>query len=144
MCDDVQLCNRCVREFLILARTWFAFSLPFKTGCDIRYPFLTCVALILNAFRGLKSRIQHWRPPPVIPRLHQHTPCHQIKQRQLAPSLHQSIPMKGTKLSSKKQGTRRRPLAHHPEKRNLTRRSKTLNSSEREICPWDISSCFGD
>jgi hypothetical protein len=33
--DDVQLCNRCVREFLILARTWFAFGLPFKTGCDI-------------------------------------------------------------------------------------------------------------
>jgi hypothetical protein len=29
------LCNRCVREFLILARTWFAFGLPSKTGCDI-------------------------------------------------------------------------------------------------------------
>jgi hypothetical protein len=28
------LCNRRVREFLILARTWFAFGLPFKTGCD--------------------------------------------------------------------------------------------------------------
>jgi hypothetical protein len=35
MCDDVQLCNRCVREFLILARTCFAFGLPSKTGCDI-------------------------------------------------------------------------------------------------------------
>jgi hypothetical protein len=35
MCDDVQLCNRCVREFLILTRTWFAFGLPSKTGCDI-------------------------------------------------------------------------------------------------------------
>jgi hypothetical protein len=34
MCDDVQLYNRCVREFLILARTWFAFGLPSKTGCD--------------------------------------------------------------------------------------------------------------
>jgi hypothetical protein len=34
MCDDVQLCNCCVREFLILARTWFAFGLPSKTGCD--------------------------------------------------------------------------------------------------------------
>jgi hypothetical protein len=34
MCDDVQLCNRCVREFLILACTWFAFGLPSKTGCD--------------------------------------------------------------------------------------------------------------
>jgi hypothetical protein len=30
------LCNRRVREFLILARTWFAFGLPSKTGCDMR------------------------------------------------------------------------------------------------------------
>jgi hypothetical protein len=36
MCDDVQLCNRCVREFLILTRTWFAFGLPSKIGCDSR------------------------------------------------------------------------------------------------------------
>jgi hypothetical protein len=35
LCDDVQLCNCCVRELLILARTWFAFGLPSKTGCDI-------------------------------------------------------------------------------------------------------------
>jgi hypothetical protein len=35
MCDDVQLCNRYVPEFLILARTWFTFGLPSKTGCDI-------------------------------------------------------------------------------------------------------------
>jgi hypothetical protein len=34
MYDDVQLCNHCVREFLILTRTWFAFGLPSKTGCD--------------------------------------------------------------------------------------------------------------
>jgi hypothetical protein len=33
-CDDVQLCNRCVREFLILSRIWFAFGLSSKTGCD--------------------------------------------------------------------------------------------------------------
>jgi hypothetical protein len=26
------LCNHCVREFLILARTWFAFGLPSKPG----------------------------------------------------------------------------------------------------------------
>jgi hypothetical protein len=31
------LCNRCVREFLILPCTWFAFGLPSKTGCDT-YP----------------------------------------------------------------------------------------------------------
>jgi hypothetical protein len=29
-------CNRYVREFLILASTWFAFGLPSKTGCDTR------------------------------------------------------------------------------------------------------------
>jgi hypothetical protein len=28
------LCNWCVRELMILARTWFAFDLPSKTGCD--------------------------------------------------------------------------------------------------------------
>jgi hypothetical protein len=26
------LCNHCVRELLILARTWFAFGLPSKPG----------------------------------------------------------------------------------------------------------------
>jgi hypothetical protein len=35
MCDDVQLCNHFVREFLILARTWFASGLPTKTECDV-------------------------------------------------------------------------------------------------------------
>jgi hypothetical protein len=34
MCDDVQLCNRFVREFLILARRYFAFGLLSKTECD--------------------------------------------------------------------------------------------------------------
>jgi hypothetical protein len=29
------LCNCCVRELLILARTWFTFGLPSKIGCDI-------------------------------------------------------------------------------------------------------------
>jgi hypothetical protein len=28
------LCNCCVRGLLILARTWFTFGLPSKTGCD--------------------------------------------------------------------------------------------------------------
>jgi hypothetical protein len=35
LCDDIQLCNHCVREFLIVARKWFTFGLPSKTGCDI-------------------------------------------------------------------------------------------------------------
>ena len=29
------LCNRCVRELLILARTWFAFGLPSKPGVTL-------------------------------------------------------------------------------------------------------------
>jgi hypothetical protein len=28
----MHLCNRCVRELLILARTWFAFGLPSEIG----------------------------------------------------------------------------------------------------------------
>jgi hypothetical protein len=38
MCDDVQLCNHFVREFLILVLTWFAFGLSSKTGCDRHKP----------------------------------------------------------------------------------------------------------
>jgi hypothetical protein len=34
LCNDVQLCNCYVHEFLILACTWFAFGLPSRTGCD--------------------------------------------------------------------------------------------------------------
>jgi hypothetical protein len=34
MCDDVELCNRCIHKFLILAHTWFVFGLPSKTGWD--------------------------------------------------------------------------------------------------------------
>jgi hypothetical protein len=37
------LCNCCVRELLILARTWFAFGLPSKTGCDSS-PLLKCLS----------------------------------------------------------------------------------------------------
>jgi hypothetical protein len=38
MCDDVQLCNCCVCELLIMACTWFTFGLPSKTGCDTTPP----------------------------------------------------------------------------------------------------------
>jgi hypothetical protein len=51
MRDDVQLCNCCVREFMILACTWFAFGLPSKTGCDtivgayiVEGPLFNCIA----------------------------------------------------------------------------------------------------
>jgi hypothetical protein len=33
------LYNCCVRELLILARTWFAFGLPSKIGCDITHNY---------------------------------------------------------------------------------------------------------
>jgi hypothetical protein len=32
------LCNRCVRELLILTRTWFAFGLPSKPGVTVFAP----------------------------------------------------------------------------------------------------------
>jgi hypothetical protein len=56
MCDDVQICNRCGREFLILVRTWFAFGLPSKTGCD------TWLAFWLPAAMPPDSTAKHrWR-----------------------------------------------------------------------------------
>jgi hypothetical protein len=36
------LCNCCVHELLILARTWFAFGLPSKTGCNTDDPCIEC------------------------------------------------------------------------------------------------------
>jgi hypothetical protein len=54
LCDDVQLCNYCVRELLILARTWFAFGLPFKTGCD-RVPLV-----------NLSANCTHWAAGPHV------------------------------------------------------------------------------
>jgi hypothetical protein len=38
------LCNRCVRELLILARTWFAFGLPSKPGVTLAAQFAHQVA----------------------------------------------------------------------------------------------------
>jgi hypothetical protein len=57
MCDDVQLCNCCVREFLILARTLFAFGLPSKTGCDISgiKALLTVGPLTYNRMVALRT-----------------------------------------------------------------------------------------
>jgi hypothetical protein len=37
------LCNRCVREFLILARTWFTFGLPSKPGVTVTTKATTSV-----------------------------------------------------------------------------------------------------
>jgi hypothetical protein len=35
MCDDVQLCNRYVREFLFLARTWLHLVCLLKPGVTL-------------------------------------------------------------------------------------------------------------
>jgi hypothetical protein len=48
MCDDVRLCNYCVRELLILARTWFAFGLPSKTRCDMTLEMMQDVHAMLK------------------------------------------------------------------------------------------------
>jgi hypothetical protein len=51
LCDDFQLCNCCVRELLILARTWFAFGLPSKTRCD------SCTWHVLSAYMVCLRRL---------------------------------------------------------------------------------------
>jgi hypothetical protein len=77
------LCNCCVRELLILARTWFAFGLPSKTGCDtiltedthesvIFIPFLIRgLALPISPFfRGLldfyRLNLTHLNPNSIL------------------------------------------------------------------------------
>jgi hypothetical protein len=95
--------------------------------------------------QSFSSRNTRSVTPPVIPRPHQHTLCRRRKQQQLALSLHPSIPIKGTKLSLEKQGIgrrRRRPLAHHLEKRSLTR-SVTIHQQvekpkEKMLCLSDL------
>jgi hypothetical protein len=55
------LCNRCVREFLILARTWFAFGLPSKTRCDsiadLEYALSIQVELHISEVQGLEKKL---------------------------------------------------------------------------------------
>jgi hypothetical protein len=76
MCDDVQLCNRCVREFLILARTWLTFGLPSKTGCDISFTIHVAQALKVSLFvsTGSSSCIELWSrsfsASPASPSMH--------------------------------------------------------------------------
>jgi hypothetical protein len=51
------LCNCCVRELLILARTWFAFGLPSKTGCDTfaAPAYARTVRLVRQGTRALRQ-----------------------------------------------------------------------------------------
>jgi hypothetical protein len=60
--DNVQLCNRCVCEFLILERTWFALGLPSKTGCDTHQLEETTHHDI-----HLRHNIPTWTPPHPYP-----------------------------------------------------------------------------
>jgi hypothetical protein len=70
MCDNVQLCNRRVREFLILARTWFAFGLPTKTGCDNALVKTVDTLLLRPAlFSSLGGKV-----------FNEATPCNKTKQ----------------------------------------------------------------
>jgi hypothetical protein len=48
------LCNRCVRELLILARTWFAFGLPSKPGVTTTH--LVYLALITSHLENKNGR----------------------------------------------------------------------------------------
>jgi hypothetical protein len=73
------LCNRCVREFLILARTWFTFGLPSKTGCDsapdcpVRQSAegnncllngIPMAPSCLGAIKGTPRHMEHYTKPP--------------------------------------------------------------------------------
>jgi hypothetical protein len=49
------LCNRRVHEFLILARTWFAFGLPSKTGCEM----IPLKFLFVNLPWEMSTRVPH-------------------------------------------------------------------------------------
>jgi hypothetical protein len=58
MCDDVQLCNHCVHEFLILACTRFAFGLPSKTGYD-SYPWRNLI--LRKTWHILNTQWKNWK-----------------------------------------------------------------------------------
>jgi hypothetical protein len=61
------LCNRCVRELLILTRTWFAFGLPSKPGVTPRqrhlssFLILKCLLNFLKtvSFKSLSFHVAH-------------------------------------------------------------------------------------
>jgi hypothetical protein len=61
------LCNCCVRELLILARTWFAFGLPSKTGCDIHGSwYLSAIAQLQGFSSGSPAAFPcRWSPKTV-------------------------------------------------------------------------------
>jgi hypothetical protein len=66
MCDDVQLYNQCVREFLILACTWFAFGFPSKNGCDTS-PALSIAPVTITSHAPSRPWGPTSRAPPHAP-----------------------------------------------------------------------------
>jgi hypothetical protein len=63
------LCNCCVRELLILARTWFAFGWPSKTGCDNRAPPRPPPSVAAVPARRSRRPLRHSRPRPAATEL---------------------------------------------------------------------------
>jgi hypothetical protein len=65
------LCNRCVRELLILARTWFAFGLPSKPGVTVCRSDRFRAFLSATRRRGpvliVQRRLRHGSEEPRIP-----------------------------------------------------------------------------
>jgi hypothetical protein len=57
------LCNCCVRELLILARTWFAFGLPSKTGCDNKFQWTSEAQEALDALKKFLTTPPVLKPP---------------------------------------------------------------------------------
>jgi hypothetical protein len=58
------LCNRCVREFLILARTWFAFGLPSKPGVTEGFLYRP---LLPNSVASSPMLVELWKGLVVSP-----------------------------------------------------------------------------
>jgi hypothetical protein len=52
------LCNRRVREFLILTRTWFAFGLPSTTGCDNPSPHFAQLRPLSRSAHAASRRLR--------------------------------------------------------------------------------------
>ena len=96
-----------------------------------RLIYLTCVALIFDTFRGLKSIIQHWLPPQVISRPQQQlTSCRWRRQQQPALSSGPWTPTKGTNLSLGRKETKKwRLSAHNHKTRSMIKRSITSKQS---------------
>jgi transposase InsO family protein len=103
------LCNCCVRELLILARTLFAFGLPSKTGCDNVELY---IARILR-LHGVPKTIVSDRGPQFISKFWE--------------ELHKSL---GTKLLHS--------LVYHPQTSGQTKRVNQILEDMLRACVLEI------